>query len=47
MVRGGSIPICDVVKIEVSAEEDAAFAVVDVDSLWRTKDRKRDIHWKG
>jgi hypothetical protein len=43
----GSIPICDVVKIEVSAEEDAAFEVVDVDSLWRTKDRKQDIHWKG
>jgi ketosteroid isomerase-like protein len=35
------------VKIEVSAEEDAAFAVVDVDSLWRTKDTKQDIHWKG
>jgi hypothetical protein len=33
----------DTVKIEVSVEEDAAFAVVDVDSLWRTKDTKQDI----
>jgi hypothetical protein len=35
------------VKIEISPEEDAAFAVVDVDSLWRTKDTKQDIRWKG
>jgi len=35
------------VKIEVSPEEDAALAVMDIDSLWRTKDTKQDIHWKG
>lgn len=35
------------VKIEVSPEEDAALAVMDIDSLWRTRDTKQDIHWKG
>jgi ketosteroid isomerase-like protein len=33
-------------RIEVSAEEDGAFAVVDVDTLWRDRDG-RDFHWKG
>ena len=37
----------DTVKIEVSVEEDAAFAVVDIDSLWRDKQTKKDIPWKG
>ena len=37
----------DTVKIEVAVEEDAALAVVDVDSLWRDKDTKQEIHWKG
>jgi len=35
------------VKIEVSDEKDAALAIVDVDSLWRDKDTKQEIHWKG
>jgi len=35
------------VKIEVSAEQDAAFAVVDIDTLWRHKETQRDSHWKG
>lgn len=35
------------VKIEVSKEQDAAFAVVDIDTLWRRKDTKEDFHWKG
>jgi ketosteroid isomerase-like protein len=35
------------VKIEVSKEEDAAFAVVDIDTLWRHKETKADFHWKG
>jgi ketosteroid isomerase-like protein len=35
------------VKIEVSPEEDAALAVMDIDSLWRTKDTKQDVYWKG
>lgn len=33
-------------RIEVSAEGDGAFAVVDVDTLWRDADG-RDFHWKG
>jgi len=32
----------DTIKIEVSVEEDAAFAVVDIDSLWRDKQTKKD-----
>lgn len=34
-------------KIEVSKEQDAAFAVVDIDTLWRRKDTGEDFHWKG
>lgn len=34
-------------KIEISKEEDAALAVVDIDTLWRHKDTKADFHWKG
>jgi hypothetical protein len=37
----------DTVKIEVSVEEDAPFAVLDVDSLWPDKETKREIHWRG
>lgn len=37
----------DTVKIEVSKEQDAAFAVVDIDTLWRHKTTKEDFHWKG
>ena len=33
-------------KIEVSQEGDGAFAVVDIDTLWRDADEK-DNHWKG
>ncbi len=35
------------VKIEISHEEDAAFAIVDIDTLWRHKITKQDSHWKG
>ena len=35
------------VKIEISKEEDAAFAVVDIDTLWRHKETKGDFLWKG
>ena len=34
------------VRIEVSDEGDGAFAVVDVDTLWRDSDGN-DFHWKG
>ena len=33
-------------KIEVSDQGDGAFAVVDVDTLWRDGEGK-DFHWKG
>ena len=33
-------------KIEVSKEVDGAFAVVDIDTLWRDE-KGRDNHWKG
>ncbi|HMF32243.1 MAG TPA: hypothetical protein VKK79_12550 [Candidatus Lokiarchaeia archaeon] len=36
-----------IVKIEVSKEEDGAFAVVDIDTLWRNKETGEDTHWKG
>ena len=35
------------VKIEVSKEEDAAFAVVDIDTLWQHKETRDDFLWKG
>jgi ketosteroid isomerase-like protein len=35
-----------IVKIVLSREEDGAFAVVDVDTLWRDA-AGRDFHWKG
>ena len=34
-------------KIVVSREGDGAFAVVDVDTLWRRLDNGDDFHWKG
>lgn len=34
------------VRIEISEQEDGAFAVVDVDTLWRDSDGN-DFHWKG
>ena len=33
-------------KVEVSKQGDGAFAVVDVDTLWRHRDGK-DFNWKG
>lgn len=35
------------IRIEISAEEDGAFAVVDIDTLWRHKATNEDFHWKG
>ena len=34
-------------KIVVSKEGDGAFAVVDVDTLWRDRATGKDFHWKG
>jgi ketosteroid isomerase-like protein len=36
----------EIQKIEISAEMDGAFAVVDIDTLWRDKSGI-DNHWKG
>ncbi len=35
------------VRVEVSAQGDGGFAVVDVDTLWRERATGRDFHWKG
>jgi ketosteroid isomerase-like protein len=35
------------VRIVVSAEDDGAFAVVDVDTLWRRLSDGEPFHWKG
>lgn len=34
-------------KIEVSTEGDGAFAVVDIDTLWRNKESGDEMHWAG
>ena len=34
-------------KIEISKEEDGAFAVVDIDTLWRNKTTGIEMNWKG
>ena len=36
----------EIIKIVVTDEQDGAFAVVDVDTLWRDPEGK-DFHWKG
>ena len=37
----------DTVKIEVSEQEDGAFAVVDIDTAWRRRDGVDEMLWKG
>jgi len=34
-------------KITVTDEADGAFAVVDVDTLWRRRETGEDFHWSG
>jgi len=34
-------------RIAVSTEGDGAFAVVDIDTLWRHRQTGQDFHWKG
>ncbi|GAC1399855.1 MAG: hypothetical protein NVSMB56_14970 [Pyrinomonadaceae bacterium] len=36
----------EIKRIVLTAENDGAFAVVDVDTLWRDKDGN-EMHWKG
>ncbi len=35
------------IRIAVSTESDGAFAVVDVDTLWRRREDGAPFHWKG
>lgn len=35
------------VRVEVSAEGDGGFAVVDVDTLWRHRETGADFPWRG
>ena len=35
------------IRIAVSQEQDGAFAVVDVDTLWRHRASGEPFHWKG
>ncbi|MBF0528498.1 MAG: nuclear transport factor 2 family protein [Deltaproteobacteria bacterium] len=35
------------VRIMISDQGDGAFAVVDVDTLWRNRDTGEPFHWKG
>ena len=35
------------VRISISLEGDGAFAVVDVDTLWRRREDGGDFHWSG
>lgn len=37
----------EIVKVTVSKEMDGAFAVVDVDTLWRSLGSETRFHWKG
>ena len=37
----------EIVKIVLTAEGDGAFAVVDVDTLWRERAAGSDFHWQG
>ncbi len=36
-----------IVKIELSKEKDGAFAVVDIDTVWKNKKDKKAMVWKG
>ncbi len=37
----------EIIKISISDEGDGAFAVVDVDTLWRRNSDGEEFHWKG
>jgi len=37
----------EIVRIEVSREGDGAFAVVDIDTLWRSRVDGSESHWLG
>lgn len=35
------------VRIEISKQKDGAFAVVDIDTLWKNQTTGKTLHWKG
>jgi ketosteroid isomerase-like protein len=37
----------ETLRIAISEQGDGAFAVVDVDTLWRNRITKQSFHWKG
>jgi len=37
----------ETLRIVVSEQDDGAFAVVDVDTLWRNRTTEQLLHWKG
>jgi hypothetical protein len=37
----------ETLRVVVSEQGDGAFAVVDVDTLWRNRATKQSFHWKG
>jgi ketosteroid isomerase-like protein len=37
----------ETLRIAISEHGDGAFAVVDVDTLWRNRTTKQSFHWKG
>jgi hypothetical protein len=36
-----------IVRVELTKEQDGAFAVVDIDTLWKSKKDKTAMHWLG
>lgn len=37
----------ETLKVEVSKEQDGAFAVVDIDTLWKNKSTGEEMNWLG
>ncbi len=37
----------ETLKIELTKEQDGAFAVVDIDTLWKNKNTGEDMNWLG
>jgi SnoaL-like domain len=37
----------EIVKIEISEEQDAGFAVLDIDTLWRRRSGMDEMRWQG
>jgi hypothetical protein len=35
------------IKIKITPEKDGAYAIVDIDTLWKHKRNSQSFHWKG